>query len=65
MGFGALNFFKVWLPLSIFVSSKLMRLGVANQIVVRESNLKSEFDRQYWSDSITNDGFQSTIANSI
>ena len=29
-----------------YVSTKLMRLGVANRIVVVESNPKSEFDRQ-------------------
>ena len=34
---------------------KLLRLGVANRIVVVESNLKSEFDCRFQSDSKSND----------
>ena len=37
--------------LLVQLSAKLMRLGVANQIVVVKSNLKSEFDRRFRSDS--------------
>ena len=45
--------------------TKLIRLGVPNQIVVIESNLKSKYDRRFWSDSKSNDGFESMIAISI
>ena len=41
--------------LLVQLSAKLMRLGVANQIVVVKSNLKSKFDHQFRSDSKSND----------
>ena len=44
---------------------KLLRLGVANRIVVVESNLKSEFDCWFQSDSKSYDEIESTIAVSI
>ena len=47
------------------LGSKLMWLGVANQIVVVELNLKSELDNWFRSDSKSNDEIESTIAISI
>ena len=49
----------------LFIDTKLMRLGVANRIVVVESNLKSKFDHQFWSDLKSNNEIESTIAISI
>ena len=46
----------------LLVHIKLMRLGVTNQIVVIESNLKAQFDCQFRSDSKSNEEIKSTIA---
>ena len=45
----------------LFIDPKLMQLGVGNQIVVVESNLKSKFDRGFRSDSKSNNESESTI----
>ena len=38
--------------------TKVMQFGVRNQIIVVESNLKSEFDHRFRSNSKSNDGFE-------
>ena len=43
-------------------TGQLMRLVVPSQIVVVELNLKSQFNRRFWSNSKSNDGFELTIA---
>ena len=48
-----------------FLRNKQMQLGVTNQIVIVESILKSEFDRQFWSDSKSSNEFESTIGIAI
>ena len=50
---------------SIFVNYKLMGLVVPNQIAVVKLNLKSKFDRRFWSTSKSNDRFELTIPISI
>ena len=43
------------------LESKVMPLGVQNPIMVIESNLKSELDRRFWSDSKSNNRSEGTI----
>ena len=44
------------------VSIKLMRLGVTNQMVDDSDSKPVNFNRWFWSDSKSNDGFESSIA---
>ena len=41
--------------------TKLMQLGLQNQIVIVESILDFKFDRRFWSDSDFNDDCELTI----